>query len=506
MKLFNQVKANRPKRTPFNLSHDRKFSTQFGQLTPILAEEIVPGDTWNIDTELMVRLAPMLAPIMHRINATVHYFYVPNRIIWDGWEDFITGEKADLPPMVSLTEMEKGQLGDYLGVPPGVWSTTALKISQLPFRAYWKIVNEFYRDQNLQDEIDIENLQDLDYKTLFQRAWMKDYFTSCLPFAQKGDPVNAPLTVNPAYRPYTEAFRTDGSQNDTGPLRSTDGIVTLNTDGTGQMRLENLMNTVQGSMDINDFRLAHRVQRWLERQARSGSRYIETLLSHYGLAPNDARLQRPEFLGGKVVPISVGTVHSKDGNQSAQEGDLNQPLGTMAGTGLGVGRTGSIRSKFTEHGWIMGFVSIMPITAYQQGIHRKYLRDDKFKYFWPEFANLGEQPVFNKELILADDPALWEDTFGYQSIFSEYKYLNSSVHGDFHDNMDFWHAGRKFDPASPPALNEEFIRCDADEVNRIFAVVGQPDETQFTNHNLWCHTYNKITAVRPMPYYGTPTI
>lgn len=503
-KLFNTVGARRPKKTAFDLSHEKKLSMKIGQLIPILNEPVVPGDKWNISSEVFIRLAPMLAPVMHRMNAYIHYFFVPNRIIWDDWESFITGnpEKLILPPWdaSSVTDIRNGSLTDYLGLPTNkeLAVMRGLGMHNLPYRAYQKIWNDYYRDQNLQAEVDITVRNE--YIQLRTRAWEKDYFTSALPFSQKGAPAQLPFTNNWTYKQEAQALTPD-------PVGPTN--VELDNEeyfeaGGQRFGIDNIEN-IFGTIDINDFRTAHRLQRWLERQARAGSRYVETILSHFGERLPDYTAQRPVYLGGGKTPIVISQVLNTNGNQASEQGATNRNLGGMAGHGIAVGNTNRAVRKFNEYGYLFGILSVIPKTAYEQGVHKEWIREEYSDFYWPEFANLGEQAVLNKELIVADDDSVHDNVFGYQSRYSEYKYKNSSVHGDFRDTLRFWHMGRKFDPANEPALNEDFIKCDASEVDHIFAVPTQPEEPIPDDH-LWTHIYHKIKAVRPMPYYGTPTI
>ncbi len=403
--IFQSNKGAKVKKTAFDLSHDKKLSSKFGQLIPILTEEIMPGDNFNISSEILVRTAPLKAPLMHRINSYVHYFFVPNRLIWGDWEDFITGKKTISPPKnIFSTLVRQGSIHDYLGLPSGTNSDN--NTSQLPLRSYYKIWNEYYRDQNLQNEIDIENLtpaeRNGDVKPLY-RAWQKDYFTSALTNPQQGgNGAAVPLTVFPTYRPYSDVRNTDDDGGSTGDLQSNNGILHdgIAHDTTTQTRIENLLTTVQGAMDIKDFRVAHHVQKWLERQARSGQRYRETLLSHFNQKNDDLRMMVPQYLGGGKLPVKFSEVLNTNGNQTAGQGDENVPQGTMSGHGMSVGSTNQASQTFKEHGWVIGIMSVIPDGSYQQGIHRSWLRNDKFEYPWPEFANLGEHAILIKKYAL----------------------------------------------------------------------------------------------------------
>jgi len=511
MKLFNQVKGNYPKRTQFDLSHERKLSCKIGQLIPIMVDEVVPGDTFTVNSEVLARMAPTLAPIMHRMNVYVHYFYVPNRIIWDGWKDFITGQAeldltdVEIPYFKATGNTNAGELSDYMGL-PNEMRIDLHNISQLPFRAYHKIYNEYYRDQNLQPEVNIEDTSNQNIRTVHSRAWEKDYFTSALPWAQKtpdGQPVGIPAQPNYLTTGSLAIDETTGGWSD-GQLQATGGQI---NDGTHNVIIKNFVDGAEIEINLNEFRQAHRIQKWFERQARSGSRYVETMLSHYGQKLPDL-YDRPEFLGGGKTPMIISEVINQNANQSAETGSTNMPLGDMAGHGIAIGKMNRTTAKFQEHGWIMGIMSVMPKTAYQDGIHKSFTRKDRFDFFWPEFANLGEQPVLNKELWVSDDLKKTDDVFGYQSMYAEYKYKGSSVHGDMRNNLKYWHMGRKFEKSDDVLLNDEFIKCDHTEVSRVFAVPTQEDpDKPFANlDHLWVQVYNDVKATRPMPYYGTPTL
>ena len=510
--IFNSIQLKKPKKNFFDLTHDVKLSADMGQLTPILTLEVVPGDSIEIGCESIIRFAPMVAPVMHRMDVTMHYFFVPNRILWDNWEKFITnnGPNGTGPEIVApYFEIGTGWVGnapdalkflDYLGVPPIPLSGVPSRISALPAAAYQCIVNEYYRDQNLVPPIDYK-LSDGNCAPTFARvnelcglryrAWEHDYFTSALPFAQKGAAVDIPLGA------------VNGDANIYGNVSGQPGTFDLSVVGGGQnLTLENDVRgdktelwaqtdglTVEPTT-INDLRRAYRLQEWLEKNARGGTRYIESILSHFGVKSSDARLQRPEYITGVKTPVVISEVL----NTSGTDGQL--PQGNMAGHGIAVSGGKSGKYYAEEHGYIIGIMSVMPKTAYQQGIPRTFLKLDPLDYFWPSFANIGEQEVQNQELYAWT--ANKEETFGYVPRYAEYKYMPSRVAGDFRTSLDYWHLGRIFD--NEPTLSQEFITCSPQDAERIFAVTD-PDAQK-----LYCHVLNKIKAVRPMPKYGTPTI
>lgn len=523
---FNQVALNEPRRNQFDLSHERKQTQQMGDLVPCYLQEVVPGDTFNMNTEILVRFAPMLAPLMHRVDVHIHYFYVPNRIIWSEWEDFITGgeDGTELPsfPRIRLdtygiAQTAKGKLADYLGIndlSAGVASVD-LEVSALPFRAYQLIYDEYYRDQNLTDPIETavssgvihDDTEQGKLMTMRKRAWEKDYFTSALPWTQRGAEIQLPLgdtanvnfTVDGTIR--TRFVDNAGNNVDGGNLapklsaggtlfNSHTGGATLDVNNADALEVD--LSTATAAT-INDLRLALRLQRWLETSARAGSRYIEQIHAHYGVRVKDYRLQRPEFLGGGKTPVQVSEVL----NQYQDQSNANDtPVGEMFGHAISFGEQNGFNAFFPEHGYIIGICSIVPRTNYQNGLHRHWHKFDKFDFYFPEFAHLGEQEVKVKELYYTHVHADNEETFGYQQRFAEYKYNNSTIHGDFRDDFDYWHLGRKF--TSKPVLNTSFIECNPDQ--RIFAV------TDTSVHKCWVSMYHKISAQRPIPYFAIPSI
>ena len=547
--LFTTIATKKPKKSLFDLSFDNKLSLDMGKLVPILTQEVVPGDKFQLQAQIMLRFAPMLAPIMHRVDVYTHYFFVPNRLIWNDWEDFITGGKdgtlAPVPPYIDLYSakmagkadfFKSGTLFDYMGCPSidSEMGTAAAvpRISSLPFRAYQLIYNEYYRDQNLINEIDFskgsgfENTAVIEkLLSLRNRCWQKDYFTSALPWTQRGVEVRLPING--------EANVIANPQAGTGLLgshfvakRTVDGNIsangTFNTNEYGEIRVNDGSNNVPIQMvpvpsdngeypliadlsnatavTMNELRRAEKLQQWLEKNARGGARYVEQILSHFGVVSSDARLQRPEYLGGGKTPVVISEVLQT----SASQEDSAQA--NPAGNGISVGTSHRFKKYFEEHGFIIGIMSVLPKTAYQQGVPRMFQRTDKFDYYYPEFAHLGEQEVLNSEIYLdytSNNSFYNNGTFGYQSRYAEYKYNPDTVHGDFRDSLNFWHLGRIFNTNAPdgegagkPVLNQEFV--ESKPSNRIFNVAT--DDI----HHLWAEVYQDIKAIRPMPKYGTP--
>lgn len=542
MSIFDTVLVKKPKRSKFDLSHEVKTTTDFGVLTPFLCTDVVPGDTFKCQSQSLVRMAPMLAPIMQNIDLYTHYFFVPYRLVWDDFEDYITGgpdgTKAPVKPFFgdcpsnASALFGNGSLSDYLGLPDishrmgdqGIND----RISTLAHRAYTLIYNEYYRDQNVTPEVPIsknsgeENYDSYRNYILRYRAYRKDYFTSALPWPQRiQTPVNIPITgigstqVN--FSTVQFGSTSTGMQGKSlvagypsGPRESAlaiDGSTqSVNISGKGTTNVSGL------GTNILELRKSAKVQQWLEAAARGGARYIEQIFSHFGVKSSDARLQRPEYLGGGKSPIMISEVLQQSSSvQSGQNSNTIQPLGQMAGHGLGLQTNNSFKRFFEEHGVVIGILSILPKASYMNGIPRMFLKTDKFDELWPEFANIGEQEIYNGELFVenSSNPSQsLTDVFGYAPRYSEYKYIPSSFHGDFRNSLKFWHLGRSFN--QQPNLNTKFIECRPEDNERIFTVGNfsssgtTPSRTD--NHHFWIQIYNKISAVRCLPKYEIPSL
>ena len=509
MTIFTGILPRRPKLNKFNLSHEHKLSCNMGQLIPMMCQEILLGDRFRVNAEILMRLSPMIAPMMHRVNVYTHFFFVPNRLVWNEWEDFITGGKdGSLAPAYPTMPMntsnrsswKKGRVADYFGIPPIEGATVAqsVSVSGLPFRAYQTIYNEYFRDQNLTDPVDFDlgggRITDVDITTLTeirQRAWEKDYFTSALPWSQR---TNQEVSIPVQYKQTSEVYKDDGTVPS-----SLDPLISTNQGSYGELQNQTAreplrIENIEG-INIEDLRQSARLQEWLERTARGGARYIEQILAHFGVVSPDARLQRPEYLGGGVNPVVVSEVLNTAGDTGATE---PLPQGNMAGHGISVGNTNRWKRKFTEHGYVIGVMSVLPKTAYQNNIERHFSRTDKLDYYWPDFAQLGEQEVKNKEVFWNEnfDDGTYDEAFGYQSRYAEYKYACSKVSGDFRDTLSYWHMGRQF--IGKPVLNESFVM--SDPTQRIYAVTD-PQE-----HKLYVQIYNSVSALRPIPYHHIPKL
>lgn len=496
--IFKSISLPKLATNDFDLTHDVKQTGKMGELIPCLALPCVPGDRHKLSCDILLRFQPMIAPIMHRVDVTMHYFFVPNRILWENWEDWIVNSNPlpDFPQIAidAATTTAQERFMDYFGIPPFSQYTggTTTNISALPFAAYQCIYNEYYRDQNLISEVPYQLNDGINSKlNLCQmrlRAWEHDYFTASLPFAQKGAAVDLPLgsvLLDPSWSG-TPVFKDSGGAVSAGPL--TNGVGGVDVGGLGPNAYDPDGSLVVGATTINDFRRAEKLQQWLELNARGGTRYIENILVHFRVRSSDKRLQRPEYITGSKSPVIVSEVLNTTGEVGGN------PQGTMAGHGISVGKGYQGSYYCEEHGYIIGIMSVMPKSAYMDGIPKDFLKSDPFDMYWPSFANIGEQEVVQSEVYPYEVNGT-STVFGYVPRYAEYKYMPSRVAGDFRTTLDFWHLARKF--SSVPQLNQEFIECNPTDLDRIFAVQDDSD-------NLVMHILHVIKSRRPMPVFGTP--
>lgn len=564
-RIYNEVGALRPGKSAFDLSHVRIFDTDIGRLTPVLLEDVIPGDIFEISQASVIRMQPMVAPLYHSIKMYTHYFFVPYRIIDKNFTKFATGG-VDGDLSVTLPYFGDGvtlQGQDDFGVPRySLWDYFGFPISDLmtgapastmnlstvgheigkytdvldyPWRAYWAIWRDYYRDSNHQlyypdggnheyevGESDEEMLENLDtwikscgyvvtedqYANIpAYRCWAKDYFTSALPWQQRGTSPAIPLSGSPAVHwpteywdtfptpPFSDGYPIYFPHSGTAPDAP---AYTLAGNATTNARnwMNNLNEFAAGAgIDIADLRYAFQVQKWMERSARGGYRYNEYLQAHYGVAPTDERLQRPEYIGGCYQPIITSEV------LQTSETTATSPQGTMAGHGMSVATEFAGKYYVKEHGLIMGIMSIMPEAIYQQGIPRQWLKQTRFDMYSPEFAHLSEQEIKRAEIFWLNMITNDNIRFGFQGAFDEYRQRNSIVCGQIAKDLNVWTLSRIF--TGPPTLNDDFLTTEQLSKSRrdAWAVSKVADQLQGEFLIQW---RNIIKAIRPLPYMPEP--
>lgn len=505
---FSRVPPPKIQRSGFDRSHGCKTTFDAGYLVPVLLDEALPGDSFNLKMTAFARFATPIFPLMDNMFLDTHFFAVPIRLVWDNFQKF-NGERRNptdstdyiIPVMTApaTTGYLNGSLSDYFGIPTEVDNFSH---SSLWHRAYNLIYNEYYRDQNLQNSVvvDTDDGPDdpADY-TLLRRGKRHDYFTSCLPWPQKGPSVElplgstAPVVTDGTIPTFTGAGVTNAdlvATNTTVSRMYPDGVNTFGTliygDNTG---LEVDLTSATAAT-INQLRQSFQIQKLYERDARGGTRYTEIIQAHFGVVSPDARLQRPEFLGGGVSPVVINPIAQTSST------DVTSPQGNLAAMGTVSVHGHGFSKSFTEHCLIIGLVSVRADLTYQQGLNRMFSRSTRFDFYWPAFSHLGEQAVLNKEIYLQGTSAD-EDVFGYQERYAEYRYKPSIITGQFRsnfaDSLDAWHLSQDF--ASLPQLNAEFI-VENPPVDRVIAVDDAP-------HFIFDSFFNYKCA-RPMPVYSVP--
>lgn len=513
---LQQIRVETPNSNQFDLSFDSKLTLDMGKLYPVLCQETLPGDYYNITPEMMIRLSPMIAPVMHKIDARIHYYFVPYRLLWKNWDKFLAGEDYVKPYIQGTTDtllpVQDGSFLDYLGLP--TTPNMKEKIDFGPIMAYFQIYNNYYQDQNndptftavrnkletlfekngLITPADLFDGPDDDYSfDLFQCAYEHDALTSCLPFAQKGDAVNIPLQLVQLVGDTTVTNVINGDID--GNLIADNGLIaTAGTPPeltflTGTTTIDGAGAELAGT--INQLRTAFATQKFLELIARTGTRYNELIEGTWGEDIGDARINRPQYIGG----IKNNVVISEVLQTSQSDEATAQPLGQYAGHGTTYIEGNNVNYKCVEHGFIIGLMSILPKTAYYQGLHPKFTRQSYLDYPIPQFYHIGEESVKNKEVYYDNTLTNLDDDFGYRPRNTLHKMNQSEVHGQMRSSLLYWHLARKFD--NQPVLNDEFIYVKNDK--RIFAV--EDDETD----SYIAHIYHNINANRKLPIFSTPS-
>lgn len=538
-------------RSRFDRSASLKTSFNAGDVVPFFLDEVLPGDTFSVDTSKVVRMQTLLTPMMDNVYLDTYYFFVPNRLVWDHWKEFC-GENTEsawipqteytMPQITSPagTGWDVGTLADYFGIPTGV---AGLSVSALPFRAYALIINEWFRDQNLQDPLvvptDDSTVAGVNTGTTvtdvakggkpFVASKYHDYFTSALPSPQKGPDVTIPVAQAGSYPVVSLDQYVDSSKSKASVAwQKLDGSAFSLLDGlgiavgqkprsggfdskyfSGSMTVSegasagcdiapaNLWAVADGnaaSATINQLRLAFQIQKFYEQQARGGSRYTEVVRSFFGVTSPDARLQRPEYLGGNRVPINVNQIVQQSGTESS-----GTPQGTVVGQSLTTDKHSDFTKSFTEHGFIIGVMVARYDHTYQQGLNRLWSRKDKFDFYWPVFANIGEQAIKNKE-IFAQGTDKDNEVFGYQEAWAEYRYKPNMVTGEmrssYSQSLDVWHLADDYKQL--PTLSDAWIKEDKSNIDRVLAVSSS------VSNQFFADIYVKNYCTRPMPMYSVP--
>lgn len=542
MSVYDMVGGLRPGKSAFDLSYSNMFDCDLGQLVPVWIQDAGPGDIMQISASQITKMQPMVVPLYHKMDLCYHVFFVPYRILWSDWQRFVTGgitgdAVVSLPGFMEATDnpaqVRRYGIWDYAGfrlddaTDKLVWTETDPQVNDFIWRAYWAIWRDYYRDENLQPNFpgttipvgddepaqmaalqnyivswwDNSGINENYCDRLAYRCFTKDYFTSALPFQQRGTSPSIPFSgVMAAQWPLT-AFGTSASAGNTvfatigsdPKMYLSSGAAVTNA---RDMLNANTINTAGIGIAPTDLRYAMQVQKWMERSARGGYRYNEYLLAHFGEAPRDERLQRPEYIGGMRQPVITSEVLQTSST------DTTSPQGTFAGHGMAVGSDFAGKYHVREHGVFIGMLSIMPEAVYQQGVSRVWTRQTRFDYYSPEFAHLSEQEVKLSELYYQpNDPTANNSRFAYQGAYDEYRTRQSQVCGKLASSLKYWTLSRIFSDA--PSLNESFLTTQNLSTTRrqAWAVPGVSSNLQGEFLVRW---NNRVAALRPMPYIPDP--
>ena len=578
---FSLLPSVNIQRSKFHRTQSVKFTFNVGEVIPFYVDEVLPGDTFQIKTSKMVRLQTPAVPFMDDLFLDTYYFFVPNRLVWDDWQKFqgendsaswtpsttyqvpsltfptpgddIVGDKADINNSTKINANDNlyfapNSIADYMGLPTAAQSVSKfggvanpdfpmplpspnagapLAVNALPFRAYCKICNDWFRDENLSDPLFIDTSSnsgagfwDNNNTTLglsrkingrnltrlqspcyggapFIASKYHDYFTSALPSPQKGADVTIPIDSN-THTPYYVSLEQGGSQYYI--IRdSSSGALTTSTSQTNALQFGNILTSGGLNITVNSLRLAFATQAQYERDARGGTRYTEIIRSNFGVVSPDARLQRSEYLGGNHIPINVNQVVQ----QSGGAGVSGSFLGDTGAYSATADSHGDFIQSFTEHGFVIGVCCVRYPHSYQQGIERFWLRHNRFDYYMPAFANLGEQPIHLQE-IWPLNHSVWSETgneyFGYQEAWADYRYKPNRVAGEMRSNipnsLDFWHLADDY--KSRPFLSDKWIREDKSNVDRVLTVSSK------VSNQLLADFYIDNISTRPIPMYSIP--